>query len=78
MCIQVSLYIRGYWVKMLVLINSGTEVNMIYPRLLGDRSLVWLDDHVAVSLLFNSKTETLGSCDLLTRVKDTFLVEKTY
>jgi hypothetical protein len=51
---------------------------MIYPRLLGDRSLVWLDDYIAVLLLFNSKTKTLGSCDLLTRVKDTFLVEGTY
>jgi hypothetical protein len=51
---------------------------MIHPRLLGDRSLVRLDDHVTVLLLFNSKTKTLGSCDLLTRVKDTFSVEKTY
>jgi hypothetical protein len=78
MRIQASLRIGGHWVKALVLIDSGAEVNMIYPRLLGDGSLVRLDDHVAVSSLFNGKTETLGSCDLLTRVKDAFLVEKTY
>jgi hypothetical protein len=78
MCIQASLRIRGYWVKTPALIDSGAKVNMIHPRLLGDESLVRLDDHVTVSLLFNSKTETLGSCDLLTQVKDTFSVEGTY
>ena len=78
MYIQASLHIRGHWVKTSALIDSGAEVNMIYPRLLGDGSLVRLDDHVAVSSLFNGKTETLGSCDLLTRVKDTFSVKGTY
>jgi hypothetical protein len=51
---------------------------MIYPRLLGDRSLVQLDNYITILLLFNSKTKTLGSYNLLTWVKDTFLVEKTY
>jgi hypothetical protein len=53
MCIQVSLRIRGHWVKASALIDSGAEVNLIYPRLLGDRSLVQLDDHVTMSSLFN-------------------------
>ena len=78
MCIQVSLRIRGRWVKTSVLIDSGAEVNLIYPRLLGDKSLVQLDNYVTVSSLFNSKTETLRSCNLLTQVKDTFLVKGTY
>ena len=78
MCIQASLRIGGQWVKASALIDSGAEVNLIYPRLLGDRSLVRLDNHVAVSSLFNGRTETLGSCDLLTRVKDAFLVEGTH
>ena len=78
MYIQASLHIRGHWVKTSALIDSGAEVNLIYPRLLGDRSLVRLDNYVAVSLLFNSKTKTLGSYNLLTWVKDTFLVKGTY
>jgi transposase InsO family protein len=78
MRIQASLRIGGHWVKAPALIDSGAEVNMIHPRLLGDGGLVQLDDHVAVSSLFNGKTETLGSCDLLTRVKDAFSVEKTH
>jgi hypothetical protein len=66
MYIQISLYIRGYWITVIALIDSGTEVNMIYLRLVEYRKLVQLDNHITVLLLFNRKTETLGSYNLLT------------
>jgi hypothetical protein len=78
MYIQISLYIRGHWIIVIALIDSGTEVNMIYLRLVEYRKLVRLDDHVTILSLFNRKTETLGSCDLLTWVKDNFSVVESH
>jgi hypothetical protein len=78
MCIQISLHIGGHWITVTALINSSTEVNMIYLRLVEYRKLVRLDNHVTVSSLFNKKTETLGLCDLLTWVKDNFSVVESH
>jgi transposase InsO family protein len=78
MRIQISLRIGGHWITVTALIDSGAEVNLVHPRLVEYGKLVRLDDHVAVSSLFNGKTETLGSCDLLTRVKDNFSVVESH
>lgn len=72
MRVRVSVRIDKSWETATPLLDSGAEVNLIHPRLLTQKQLDQLDNHVAVSALFNATTEPLGSCDLFVKVVDAF------
>lgn len=78
MSIRASLRLGGKWVTAPALLDSGAEVNLIHPRLLGPSDLTRLDDHVAVSALFNATMQPLGSCDLIVKVKDAFGITNSH
>jgi hypothetical protein len=59
-------YIRGYWIIVIVLINSSTKINIIYLKLIEYKKLVWLNNYITILLLFNRKTKILGLYNLLT------------
>ena len=72
MSVRARVRLGGRWVTAPALLDSGAEVNLIHPRLLGPTDLAKLDDHVAVSALFNAAIQPLGSCDRFVKVKDAF------
>ena len=74
MSIRVKLYLGGYWVTTLVLLDSSTEVSLIYLRLLRLEDLIYLNNYIIVSALFNTIVKLLGSYDLYIQVQDSFRV----
>ena len=76
MSIRANIRMGGRWVASPALLDSGAEVCMIHPRLLSPQELRELDDHVAVSALFNTTVQPLGSRDFITKVTDMLGVER--
>ena len=74
MSIRVKLYLGGYWITVLVLLNSGTEVSLIYLRLLRLEDLIYLNNYIIVSALFNIIIKLLRSYNLYIQVQDSFRV----
>ena len=72
MSIGAKLYLGGCWITALVLLDSSTEVSLIYLKLLRPEDLIYLDDYIIVSALFNTIVKLLGSCDLYIQVQDSF------
>ena len=77
MSVRANVRLGGNWVAATALVDSGAEVSLIHPRLLSPQELQRLEDHVAVSALFDTKVQPWGSCDLHTRVADAFGVVRT-
>ena len=75
MSIQASIRLGGSWVEAPVLLDSSTEVSLIYLRLLSLQELRSLEDYIAVSALFNTTIIPRRSCDLLIKVRDIFSIE---
>jgi Zinc knuckle len=76
MNIFAKLRISGRWVTADALLDSGTEVNLIHPRLLHPLDKDRLGKATGVSALFNATTETLGSCDILTQIRNSLGVSQ--
>jgi hypothetical protein len=74
MSIRTKLRLGGKWVAVTALLDSGAEINMINPRILGPIELNQLQYHVPVSGLFSASTKTLGSCHLWNRTTDDYTV----
>ena len=68
LCISITVRIRGREVKATALLDSSAEVNLIYLRLLRPYDFDRLNNHVAVSTLFNGSTNAIGSRDFLVKV----------
>ena len=72
MSIKVRMRIGGRWVSVSALLDSGAEVNMVHPKLLGTPEFNRLENHTQVSALFNAKVMPFGSCDILNSVTDDY------
>ena len=74
MSIGAKLCLGDCWITTPVLLDSGTEISLIYLRLLRPEDLIYLDNYIVVSALFNTIIKLLGSCDLYIQVQDSFRV----
>lgn len=76
MSIDFSLRLDSHWVTRRALIDCGSEVNFIHPRVFQNLDVSRLDQHVGVSGMFGGMHQPLGSCDLLSKAIDDLLYER--